>query len=124
MDTSTATDFANSGHAFVDKTADKLQSGVREVKHGANTVASSTSRKVESMRTGANQLVDNAADSAEGVFGKVSAATQKARDFAVETQDSVVAYTRENPVKSLLIAAAAGAILITVVRALTPSSKA
>jgi ElaB/YqjD/DUF883 family membrane-anchored ribosome-binding protein len=123
MDTSTATDLSNEGHAFVDKTADTLQSGIREVKLGTNTAASSASRKVESTRTGAGQAIDSAADRAEGVLAQLSAATQKAKALAVETQDSIVTYTRENPVKSLLLAAAAGAILITIVRALTPSSK-
>ncbi len=53
----------------------------------------------------------------------VSSATQKARAFAVDTQDSIVTYTRGQPVKALLMAATAGAILITLIRALSPSNK-
>ena len=123
MDTSATNDFANRGQAFVDKTAEKLHSGIRDAKQGANAAASAASSTVESLRSGANQAFDKASDRAQTMFETVSSATQKAKDLAADTQDSIVTYTRGQPVKALLIAAAAGAILITLIRALSPSDR-
>ena len=124
MDTSGKdNDFANKGHAFADKAADKLQSGIRDAKQGANSAASTASSKVESIRSGTNDAIDKASDQAQTLLDTLSQATQKAKDFAVDTQDSVVAYTREKPVKALLIAAATGAVLVTLIRAFLPSDR-
>ncbi len=45
----------------------------------------------------------------------------QARDAASNASDSVVAYTKKNPVTALAIAAASGALLYAVIKALTPS---
>ena len=45
----------------------------------------------------------------------------QARDAAANASDSIVAYTRKNPVTALAIAAAAGALIYAAVKALTPS---
>jgi len=45
----------------------------------------------------------------------------QARDAAANASDSVVAYTRKNPVTALAIAAASGALLYAAIKALTPS---
>ena len=45
----------------------------------------------------------------------------QARDVASNASDSVVAYTKKNPVTALAIAAASGALLYAVIKALTPS---
>ncbi len=125
-DTSTS-DFANKGQAFADKAADKLQGGIREARQGVNSAASSASNKVESMRSEVAPAIDRASDKAQGLFSQgldaVSDATRKAQDFAADTQDSIVTFTREKPVKALLIAATAGAVLVTLIRALSPSNR-
>ena len=115
-------DLGNKAQALTDKAADKLQSGIRDAKQGATSAALSASNKLESLRVGAGQAIDKASDQAQGMLDTVSDAARKARDFASDTQDSVVAYTREQPVKALLIAAAAGAALVTIIRALSPSN--
>jgi ElaB/YqjD/DUF883 family membrane-anchored ribosome-binding protein len=43
----------------------------------------------------------------------VSDAAQRTRDAASYASDSIIVYTRENPVKALLIAAASGALLLS-----------
>jgi ElaB/YqjD/DUF883 family membrane-anchored ribosome-binding protein len=45
----------------------------------------------------------------------------QARDAAASASDSVVSYTRKNPVTALAIAAASGALLYAAIKALTPS---
>jgi ElaB/YqjD/DUF883 family membrane-anchored ribosome-binding protein len=120
-------DFANKGQAVADKAADKLQGGIRDAKQGLGSAASSASSKVESMRSGVGPAIDKASDRAHGLLNQgldaVTGATRKAQDFAADTQDSIVTYTREKPVKALLIAAAAGAALVTLIRALSPPSR-
>ncbi len=59
-------------------------------------------------------------------FGKqsvdaVSDAALRVRKTASQASDSVISYTQENPVKALLIAAASGALLLTLINAITPS---
>lgn len=123
MDTSgkDPSDLANKGHAFADKATDKLQSGIRDAKQSVSSAASSASNKVEAMRSGVGPAIDNASDNAQGLLRQgrdaVSDATRKAQDFASDAQDSIVTYTRQKPVTALLIAAAAGAALITLMRA-------
>jgi ElaB/YqjD/DUF883 family membrane-anchored ribosome-binding protein len=129
MDTSgkEPSDSANRGQAFADKAADKLQSGIREVKQGVNSSASAASNKVEAMRSATGPALDKASDTAQGLLRQgidaASDATRKAQDFASDAQDSIVTYTRQKPIKALLIAAAAGAALITLVRAFSSSSR-
>lgn len=115
-------EFVNKGQAFSDMAADKIQSGVYDAKHAANLAASSASNNAESLRSGAGSTLDNAADQTQNMMDAISDATQKARDFAADTQDSIVAYTREQPLKALLIAAAAGAAFMTMIRAFSSSN--
>jgi ElaB/YqjD/DUF883 family membrane-anchored ribosome-binding protein len=71
--------------------------------------------------------IDNASDNAQGLLRQgrdaVSDAARKAQDFASDAQDSIVTYTRQKPVKALLIAAAAGAAFITLMRAFSSSNR-
>jgi ElaB/YqjD/DUF883 family membrane-anchored ribosome-binding protein len=121
-------DFADKGQALADKAADKLQGGIRDAKQGVNSAASSASNKVESARSAVGPALDKATDRAQGLLSqgldRVSDATRRAQDFAADTQDSIVSYTREKPVKALLIAAAAGAVLVALIRAISPANRA
>jgi ElaB/YqjD/DUF883 family membrane-anchored ribosome-binding protein len=55
----------------------------------------------------------------EAIAGMAS----QARDVVSDTSESVVAYTKKNPVKALAIAAASGALLYAVINAVAPSRK-
>jgi ElaB/YqjD/DUF883 family membrane-anchored ribosome-binding protein len=117
--------FADKGQAAADKAADRVQSGIRDVKQGVGSAAASASNRVETLRSDAGGALHKASDKALGILnqgaGAVSDATRKVKDFVYDTEDSVVAYTRQKPVKALFIAAAAGAVLITLIRGLSPS---
>jgi ElaB/YqjD/DUF883 family membrane-anchored ribosome-binding protein len=80
------------GQEFADKTADKLQSGIR-----------------------------NAKDTANRAGDKLSESVEKVRATASDIGDSVVSHTRDNPVTTILISAAVGALIATVVSTLLPS---
>jgi hypothetical protein len=51
----------------------------------------------------------------------VSDATQRARDFSANAADSIIGYTKENPLKALLIAAASGAALFGLIKLIKAS---
>jgi ElaB/YqjD/DUF883 family membrane-anchored ribosome-binding protein len=64
------------------------------------------------------------ADKATPYFSRVAGQAQafgKQSVDAAQASDSVISYTQENPVKALLIAAASGALLLTLINAITPS---
>jgi ElaB/YqjD/DUF883 family membrane-anchored ribosome-binding protein len=99
----TTNDFADKGQVMADKAADRIQGGIRDAKNTVSSTASNLSDRVESFRSA------------------VGGATQRVQDTLADTQDSIVTYTKENPVKALMVAAAAGAVLVGLIRALTPS---
>lgn len=121
----TTNDFANKGQAIADKAADKVQGGISDARSAANSTASNLSNRVESARSNTGSALSNVADQANGLLTRglnaVGDATQRVQDTLADTQDSIVTYTKENPVKALLIAAASGAVLVSLIRALTPS---
>jgi ElaB/YqjD/DUF883 family membrane-anchored ribosome-binding protein len=96
MENSVTSNYAKSGQALADKAADK-----------AKDAANSLSGKVQSL---GKQGLDAVTD-----------AVSQARDVVTDTSDSIVAYTKKNPVTALAIAAASGALLYAAIRALIPS---
>jgi ElaB/YqjD/DUF883 family membrane-anchored ribosome-binding protein len=95
------------GQGAIDKAADTVQSGIDR-----------GSAKV-------SDAMEGARGQAKSAIGKMSdqggAAIRQVRDTATQASDSIINYTRNNPTKALMIAAASGALLITVIKALTPS---
>jgi ElaB/YqjD/DUF883 family membrane-anchored ribosome-binding protein len=51
----------------------------------------------------------------------ISDMANQARDAASNASDSIITYTRKNPITALAIAAASGALLYAAIKALTPS---
>ena len=100
-------DLAKQAHEFVDKADDKAHRGIDKVRQKASTVG------------------DTAADQVQTIVGRgidgAKAAVQQVRDSATQASESLVTYTKENPVKAILIAAASGALLLTLFNALSRS---
>jgi ElaB/YqjD/DUF883 family membrane-anchored ribosome-binding protein len=86
---------------------------------------SKLSESVENIRSSSGQFIGKAADQAQSAASQamdsLNAATEKVRATASDVGDSVVSYTRDNPVTTILISAAVGALIATVVSALLPS---
>jgi ElaB/YqjD/DUF883 family membrane-anchored ribosome-binding protein len=121
----TSNDFAKQGQDFADKTADKVQSGIRDARQTATKVGDKLSSDIEAARSQAGPSIRKAAEQAQSFIGQgidsAKAATQRVRDGAAQASESLVTYTKENPVKAILIAAASGALLLTLVKALSRS---
>jgi ElaB/YqjD/DUF883 family membrane-anchored ribosome-binding protein len=112
MENSATGNLVKNGQTLADKAADKVQGGIRDAQHAAKEAGNTLSHKVDDVQAQSmgRQGVDAISDMAS-----------QARDVASNTSDSILAYTKKNPVKALAIAAASGAVLYAVIKALTPS---
>jgi ElaB/YqjD/DUF883 family membrane-anchored ribosome-binding protein len=81
--------------------------------------------KVDDLRGDATSALTKAASRAQSIgrqsIDTISEVASQARDVASNASDSIVAYTKKNPVTALAIAAASGALLYAAIKALTPS---
>ena len=81
--------------------------------------------KVDDLRGDVTSALTKAASRAQSMgrqsIDAISEVASQARDVASNASDSIVAYTKKNPVTALAIAAASGALLYAVIKALTPS---
>jgi ElaB/YqjD/DUF883 family membrane-anchored ribosome-binding protein len=101
METATG-NFANSGQALADKAADKVQSGIRDALADAGPALRKAAVR--------GQFIGK-----QGMDA-VSDAAQRAREIASDASDSIISYTKENPLKALMIAAASGALLLGLIK--------
>jgi ElaB/YqjD/DUF883 family membrane-anchored ribosome-binding protein len=125
MENSVAGGFAKTGQALADKAAEKAQSGVRVAQDAAKGAGDALSGKIEDVRSEAGTVVNRSVKRVQSAGRQRMAAMTdmagQARDMASNASDSIVAYTKQNPVKALAIAAASGAVLYAVIKALSPS---
>jgi ElaB/YqjD/DUF883 family membrane-anchored ribosome-binding protein len=125
MENSIVNDLQKNGQALADQAADKVQGGIRDAKHAAKQAGATLSNKVDELQQDAAPAVNKAFDRVRSIgrqsMDAVGDAAQRTRDAASYASDSVVAYTRENPVKALLIAAASGALLLSLINVLKSS---
>jgi ElaB/YqjD/DUF883 family membrane-anchored ribosome-binding protein len=125
MDSSATTSFAKTSQALADKAADKIQSGISVGQDSVKDAGSILSSKVEDVRSGAGTAVRKGSrrvqSAGEQGLNAISEMVSQARDVASNTSDSIVAYTKKNPMKSLAIAAASGALLYAAFKAVSAS---
>jgi ElaB/YqjD/DUF883 family membrane-anchored ribosome-binding protein len=80
---------------------------------------------VDALRRNAAPVLTEVAARAQTIgrqgMDAISDVIKLARNGASQTSDSIIDYTKENPVKALMIAAASGALLLILIKALTPS---
>lgn len=60
---------------------------------------------------------------AEHGFDAVSDMAGRTRDAVASASQSIIGYTRENPVKALMIAAVSGALMLTAAKAVRKSAR-
>jgi ElaB/YqjD/DUF883 family membrane-anchored ribosome-binding protein len=125
MDMPSNSTLAKEGQSMADKVADSLQTGSGNAQQASNQAGAGLTNTVERLRGVASPMIDKAADQAREMARQgtnaLSNAASKVKGATSQASDSLVTYTKENPVKSLLIAAASGALLVTLVKAITPS---
>ena len=124
MDNSTS-HLANQGQHLADKAADAVQGGVRNTQALVDETGNKLSGGAESLRgkTGPaiDRLTGEAKATAQQGFAAMNNAARQIRSTAAGASDSVINYTKENPVQALLLAAASGALAVALVRAVARS---
>ena len=104
---------------LADQAAQKADDAIKATQRVANDALNGLSDSVESAHAqGAPKLV-RMAEQAESLIGRSAEvmrdSTQQLRDRAVRAQDVTVGYIKDEPIKSVLVAAAAGAVLMALV---------
>ena len=107
------------GQDVANKSADKIQSGIQSTQSAANTAMNKASDKVSELKSDAAPMLDKVSDQAQKLMQQgrevLHDTTQKVREKAVQASDIAVGYTKDEPMKAMLIAAATGALLMGLV---------
>jgi ElaB/YqjD/DUF883 family membrane-anchored ribosome-binding protein len=125
MENSLTGSFARTSQALADKAADKAQSGIRVAQDTAKGAGNVLSNKIEDVRSQAGTSVTRTSRRAKSMgkqgLDAISGMAGQARDVASNASESIVAYTKKNPVQALAIAAASGALLYAAIKVLSRS---
>jgi ElaB/YqjD/DUF883 family membrane-anchored ribosome-binding protein len=104
---------------LVDQAALSADNAIKSTQRVANEALDSLAGGVEGLRHQAapvlNRVGEQASTLAYRGVDAVREGSQKLRDRAVQASDNTVAYIKDEPVKSMLIAAATGAALMALV---------
>ena len=107
------------GQDLANKTADKVQGAVQSTQDAANKAMSKASDKATELKSDAAPMLDKVTDQAQKLMQQgrevLHDTTQRVREKAVQASDMAVGYTKDEPMKALLIAAATGALLMGLV---------
>lgn len=122
MESSVAGNFAKTSQALADKATDKVQAGIRSAQQSVQEAGDSLSSRVTDVHDRAVPMVRKTGARAQSTvqqgFDAVSDIADQARDMAAGAADSIVSYTKRNPLQALAIAAASGALLYVAMKAL------
>jgi ElaB/YqjD/DUF883 family membrane-anchored ribosome-binding protein len=119
--TGTTNDFSKQGQELADKASNKIQGGIQDAKRTVNRAADQLSRKADELGSESKPWIKKAAQQTNAFAQSVGDATQRIRDTANQASESVTEYAKKNPVKAIMIAAASGVVLATLVRMITRS---
>jgi ElaB/YqjD/DUF883 family membrane-anchored ribosome-binding protein len=117
--------YANEAAAGADKIANKLHNGIQDTYYKGAKVAESTLERADELGSRLANKADDAITEThgrirEGIKG-VRDAVQTGRESISHSSEAILTYTREKPVQALLIAAASGAFIWTLARAIGSS---
>jgi ElaB/YqjD/DUF883 family membrane-anchored ribosome-binding protein len=118
------TNFTDQGKDLANKAADKIQGGLQDAKSLGEEAGNQFSSKGKTLRRNVGHSIDKVTGKAQALAKQgrdtIDTAIQQVGDTAADMSDSLMTYTKGNPGKALLIAAASGALLVTLIKALTP----
>ena len=121
MPTSTNKTFGQTASNVADDAANAADSAIRSGQRTVDDAADTLSSKVDQLRAQAGPLMDKAQDAARRGMDAMRESTQQLRERAQRATDTTVAYVKDEPIKSMLIAAATGAVLMGVIALLSRS---
>lgn len=110
---------------LADQAAHSADNAIRSTQSAANNALDGLAVKVQDVRNQAAPLLNRASDQASALARRgvdaVRDTSQQLRDKALRASDTTVQYIKDEPVKSMLIAAATGAALMALVSLLARS---
>jgi ElaB/YqjD/DUF883 family membrane-anchored ribosome-binding protein len=122
MESSITGNFTKSSEALADATADKIQSGIRGAQASVKDAGNALSSKVGQAHDNAVPVIRNVGSrvqsTAQQGLDAISDIADQAREMAANTADSIVTYTKKNPLQALAIAAASGALIYAAIKTL------
>jgi ElaB/YqjD/DUF883 family membrane-anchored ribosome-binding protein len=112
---------------LANQAADSANSAIRSTQNFANDALERLSDKVDNAQDEVQPLISRLSAKAESVANRGAEAVRETsaqlRDKALRAQDNTVSYIKDEPVKSMLIAAATGAALMALVSLSTRSRR-
>jgi len=127
MNTTASIPTPQDANKAVDKTADRAQGAIRSTQNVTNNAFDKLSDKVDNLHDQAMPLIERWSDKAVSTAYRGADAVMdqsaKLKQKAVVAQDNTVGYIREEPMKSMLMAAATGAMLMAVFTLMTRSNR-
>lgn len=115
--------FSQTPNTLSDQAAQSADSAIKSTQRVANDALDSLSDKVQEVKDQAAPVLNRVAAKAEELARRSADAmrdsTAQIKDRAVRASDATVGYIKDEPIKSILIAAAAGAALMALVSLLS-----
>ncbi len=109
----------NPSSALVDQAALSADNAIRSTQRAANNALDGLAGTVQDVRQQVTPMINRATEQASALAQRgmdaVRDTSQQVRERAVRVSDGTVGYIRDEPVKSVLIAAATGAVLMALV---------
>ena len=120
MDTSnTSKPLNQQGKDLADTAASKMQGGIQSTQQAANKALDKAADKVDEVKSNVAPMLDKAGDQAQKLMQQgreaLNDTSQIVREKATQVSDLAVGYAKDEPVKAMLMAAAAGALLMGLV---------
>jgi ElaB/YqjD/DUF883 family membrane-anchored ribosome-binding protein len=119
MPSSTTKPFGQTATNVADQASNSADSAIRSTQRTADEAFDALSNKVDDLRSQAAPLINRvsakAEDAAKRGLEVMRDSSQQLREKAQMASESTVAYVKDEPVKSMLIAAATGAVLMGLV---------
>ena len=109
-------------HNLADEVANRADSAIKSTQRATNSAFDGLADGVQSLRQQAAPAINRVGALAQQGVHSVRDTAQQVRQRALQASDSTVSYIKEEPIKSMLIAAAAGAGLIALLSLITRSS--
>lgn len=123
----TAQPFASEATHLADQAADSASGAIRSTQGVANAAFDRLASQVESAREHTVPLINRLSSQAETAARRgvdaVRETSAQLRERALKASDTTVAYIKDEPVKSMLIAAATGAALMALVSLISSRSR-
>ena len=120
MDTSnTSKPLSQQGKDVADAAASKMQGGIQSTQQAANKALDKAADKVDEVKSNVAPMLDKASDQTQKLMQQgrevLNDTSQMVREKASQASDLAVGYAKDEPVKAMLMAAAAGALLMGLV---------